>query len=232
MARNDLADIRTRALSLADFQPNGFISKDDIDSWINDSCEALYGKMIEKDQFRFEAEHPISIVAGTSDYPLPARFYKLNGVDIRLNASDEWCTITPYVNAERNRFNQRRVWNLRDRDAIRYQLRGSVVRLTPTPSGAYSGRLLYVPTLAQLEDDSDTVPAGFPPAFVRWVVHDVAVKCKIKAEDDAAAIALDRDSIGASLLSEMKERTLDEPMYIADVRGAVPRNYDDDEEWL
>ena len=225
--------MRTRALALADIEAGGFVPDSELTSWINDSGEDLYGQMVENDQFRFEAESALNIVSGTAEYSLPADFYKLNAVDLRLGSNnDDWYSIRPFTNADRNRLGHRYSSSARDLNALRYQLRGSQIRITPTPSSGYTGRLLYVPTLAELSADGDTFPTGFPPGFTRWVIHDVAVKCLLKEESDASQLMADRDRIGMRLLSEMKERDLNEPIYVADVRGAVPTRFYDDEEWL
>jgi len=233
MARTDLAGLRARVLSLADLPSGGFVPNTQLDDFINDSYEALYEKLIAIHEPYFETTAALAIVGSTSEYALPADFFKLNGVDILISGStqNEFYSVRRYGNAERNRFSGRLPSGLRDIEALRYMLRGSNIVFTPSPNQAYTGRILYAPQVTVLVADADLLATGMISGWSRWIVVDAAIKCVIKGEQDIKDLAFERSVIEKSMMESAENRDANEPVHVVDVRYSGGGELDRLEDW-
>lgn len=220
MARTDLAGLRSRVLSLADMESGGFVPNSQLDNFINDSYEALYEKLVALHEPYFESESALNIVAGTTDYSLPADFFKLTGVDILIDGTSgtEYYSVHRYGNADRNRFSGRLPSGLRDVESLRYMLRGSVIRFTPEPQTAHTGRILYVPQVTTLSADDDAIESAIVSGWSRWIVVDSAIKCLMKEESDVSTLMAEREKIERSIDESAENRDANEPVYVTDIR--------------
>jgi hypothetical protein len=147
MAAVTLTTLRARARERADQVNSTFVpdSATGIDALINEGAQELHDLLATK----FGCDYLVSsksfmTVAGQSSYALPSDFLKLLGVDLTVNGQD--------VDLKLFTFKERNVYKRLVNGALglalpRYRLEGSVLRLYPAPSGAFSATVHYVPTL-------------------------------------------------------------------------------------
>ena len=160
----------------------GFVqdSATSLDAWINEGAQILYEKMISAYGPGFvQSEAELTTVANTTDYPLPADFFKLYGID--LNVSGIVRSLKPFENSERN-FYRNSILRWRGwRNVSRYQIVGANLRLYPAPD-ATTGTIYYAPVVSTLTEDTDTM--SFPNGWERYVVLYAAIQCMMKEESD------------------------------------------------
>lgn len=103
-----LQQLRARAQRLADEVASDFWTTDEWNVSLNASLAALYDKLIEAyPSGTYSKLPPYTFVTDGSSayYPLPADFYKLQGVDCALgSAANGYITLRPFGFAERNKY--------------------------------------------------------------------------------------------------------------------------------
>ncbi len=80
-----LAQLRTASRQRADMVNSTFISDPELNSYINASYYELYDLLVQKyGNDYFMKEYSFQLQGNISQYPLPADFFKLLGVDLLL----------------------------------------------------------------------------------------------------------------------------------------------------
>lgn len=102
MARNvTIQSIADRARFHSDMKSSGFVSDSEILALINENYCDLYDQLVTVYENYFVSTYEFSIVSGQDMYDMPADFYKIIGVDYRVN-TDSYITLRPFMEAERN----------------------------------------------------------------------------------------------------------------------------------
>lgn len=172
-----LTELRTRARTRANMPVAGFVSDSELDGFLNEGVQRLHGKLVEAYGEEYvESTYAFSTVAGTTDYSLPADFYKLYGIDMPLAGRTR--TLRPYNRQERNIFKDTRFTNV---SPPRYALVGSKIRFAPSPPSA-DCTMWYAPEATKLVLTTDTVT--FPNGWEKFVVAYAAVQMLMKEESD------------------------------------------------
>lgn len=193
-------DVRNRAdMSFAD----DFITDTELTEYINQSIARLYNLIVNQAQEYYVTSTTTAVTPGTTDYALPATFYRLRGVDYYVNG--RWVPLT------REGFNKRDNTNnaalqVGTTVPTTYQIVGSNIRVFDIPE-ATNIRLWYIPAPTRLSADSDTFDgiAGFE----EWVVIDSAIKCKMKQEDDVSALMMERSIMQMEILDSVYPRDME-----------------------
>jgi hypothetical protein len=164
------AFIRNRARLYADGRPGGanaFVKDSDptpdaasFDTLVNGAIAELYDLLVSlRGHEYYASDATLAIVAGTSQYPLPADFYQLLSVRLEWAAQD-FEELKPMGVRERTRYENIATWNRGTAKA--YRLRGTftasarIIELLPVPSSSVTGRLRYIPICPLLVDDTTT----------------------------------------------------------------------------
>ena len=102
--------ILDNAIDLADMRNSAFIDVSGTAGtegirYANLAWRDLYQKVILSREFYFSTTATITILAGTDSYSLPTDFYKLDGVDLQIDATtDRYLTLSPAMFKERNKY--------------------------------------------------------------------------------------------------------------------------------
>lgn len=195
-----------------------FVTKATWTIYINSSIRNLYDKLIEaygEDYFYFATPQAITTDGTNDSYALANDFYKLLGVDLKVN--NEWKTVHRFNFSERNRFSLPGIQAQGRGELIRYRLRGTRILFAPLPSAGQSIRLHYAPTFTDLSADGDTFDGI--NGWHEWVANHAALKALAKEDGGGAfqevsgLLKLEEDR-----LESIKEaRDLGEPSTIRDV---------------
>ncbi len=102
MARTvTLQSIADKARFHSDMKSSGFVTDAEILSLINDNYCDLYDQLVGSYENYYTKQADINIGTGADFYDLPDDFYKMLGVDFRVN-NDAYITLRPFDEAERN----------------------------------------------------------------------------------------------------------------------------------
>jgi hypothetical protein len=209
-----LLQLKNRARQRADMETSDFIEDSELVGYINASLAELYDLMVAAyGEDYFLDNYTFSTVASQADYSLPADFYKLKGVDARINGSD-WYSIRPFNFNERNR-NQDVTWGLIGGPNVRYRIVGSNIKFSPLPEGIYPMQLWYVPLAPTMAADGDTFDDL--NQYGEYVVIDAAIKMLQKEESDVSVLMAQKQAMKRRLEEMSLNRDAGQPESISDI---------------
>lgn len=145
-----LSQMNANVRKLADIEGTNALVRHpdaDVNEYVNRGLGALYRLLMQamSDQ-RYLSSTTITTASGTTVYALPADFESLISIDLTANGTKAW--LISYEMHERAA--------LTDPSAaytaipFTYRLRGGNIEYLPTPGGAYTSTLWYVPSAPQL----------------------------------------------------------------------------------
>jgi hypothetical protein len=210
-----LAQLRTRSRQRADMEDSDFVSDSELNGYINASIAELHDLLVAAygEDYFLASPHAITTSNGTADYNLPTDFYKIKGVDVRLNSND-WSSIRPFNFNERNR-NQDVTWGIIGGPNLRYRVMGSKIKFSPTPTGTYSVQLWYVPVATTLASDSDSL--NDVNGFSEYVIVDAAIKMLQKEESDVSVLLAQKADLRKRIENMAANRDAGQPESISDI---------------
>ncbi len=224
MARNvTLLSLRTQAKQRADMVNSSFVSDSEWNSYINASATELYDILVSAYADYYVSTGSLSILNGTDTYSLPTDFYKLLGVDLVIDANGNAVTLKPYNLQQRNAFLFTPTWNTVGLAYLRYHMQGQSIKFVPMPTTAQTVRILYVPALATLSGDSDTLDGV--DGWEEFIVIDSAIKAKQKQEDDVGTLQGQKGAIIRRITEMAANRDAGSPEVVRDVTKSMPAEF-------
>lgn len=195
----NLGYLRYMSKLKADKLMSEFLTDDEWNFNINQSATRLYDLLITKFGDNYFAAPRIQFnTNGLSIYPLPdgqnysaaPALYKLIGVDVGVNASNnQWFTLPRYNIIDRNRYSTLQLaGTVQSIYGLAYIVMGNNIEFIPLPS-AQIVQLLYIPMLQQMLQDVDMMPFSIS-GWSEVVILDAAIKALMKEESFEQAAAL------------------------------------------
>ncbi len=216
-----LLQLRTQARERADMENSEFISPEELLSYINQSYAELYDILVGRFEDYYTLNTTIVVPNGSSQIPLPTDFYKLRGVDLALDSSENNYTPVPRFN-----FNNRNIRNanvsrlLSGQFNISYRIVGDNVELVPTDSSQGTYRIWYVPIYTPLVLDTDTVVASVSnQGWHEYIIIDAAIKMLDKEESSTTHLEKQRAALEKRIESMGRNRDANQPETISDITG-------------
>lgn len=191
MARTyTLLELRTRVRRRADV--GDFITDAEIDDYINESYADLFTMLVAAGENYDVSETTISISSATDTYSLPVDFYKIIGVDYKVTSTDQYITLFPFNENERNR---------------------TISGASSLPTGTIRVRYATIPD--KLTSDSDTVDgiAGWE----KYVILDAAIACKDKQEMSTSTLMAQKREMQKKIEEKAMMRDIGTPATITDI---------------
>lgn len=219
MARTiTLLQLKTQSRLRADKVGSGFIQNDELVSYINSSACELYDLLVGAyGNDYFLDSHTFSTVNNTSDYDLPADFYKMAGIDY-LIGPQEALTLKPYQFNERNRYRIGTYWNaIVGAGGPRYKLNPTTISFLPVPDGVYNMELWYVPSCPKLVSDSDTFDGV--NGWEEFIIIDAAIKMLQKEESDTSLLEKQKMAIIGRINQMAENRDAGQSFRVTDVNN-------------
>lgn len=236
-AELSLLELRQRAQERADRVNSNFVTLPEWNFFIDQAMYELYDLLITTSEDLFLAE-PASFQTNGSTfmYPLPngvlsftnssgnsfvaSPFYKLSGVDLALNTSQNaYVTINKYNFIDRNRFvypnSSSTIYGVFN---MRYRMMGTKIHLIPTPSGNQMVRLWYIPRLPQLLADNDITTIGFS-GWLQYVIVRAAKYALDKEESDTTKLDQELIFLKGRIEETAMNRDVGQPDTISDTRS-------------
>jgi hypothetical protein len=204
-----LAEMIAQVRYRADMVDSQFCTDVEITSYLNQSLQSLYQKMVNSHEDYFVSATPQAITTTAAEtYPLSATFYKGLGVDIYRDG--QWKELPRFGFRERNRQTQLMV------KPSFYRFSGANLWLIPTPEAGRSVRVWYVPRLTLLALVTDTVDM-VSHSWLEYAILDSAIKCLDKEETDTTSLKQERAIKLQEVKDECRDRDDGEPEHVTDV---------------
>lgn len=219
-----LGTIRQRAQSLAD-AAQGLASTTEWNFWINAAAADLYDRLTQADPERYVNTFQFSLVPPAIDVALPADFYKLLRVDCIYGQAGQnpplFYTVRKFSLLEEDAY-QYPVYVTLAGPAYRYRLRGNNIHFTPAPNASTTMRILYVPVITPLVNDSDTMDGI--NGWEEFVVISTAIRALQKENaTDTTSLVQEREKWESKIKALELERDSSFPEQTIDVmRGPFP----------
>ena len=165
-----LAQLRTASRQRADMVNSTFVSDPELNSYINASYYELYDLLVQKyGNDYFMKEYSFQLQGNISQYPLPADFFKLLGVDLQISdGPDGYVSLRPFTLVERNRYSTANVQTWIGVTNLRYRISAGNLWFTPSPQTGQTIRIWYVPRLSELVDPVTPAPIPNPNLPNEW----------------------------------------------------------------
>lgn len=204
-----LFELRLRAQQTADRVNSQFVTTSEWNAFIRLAMYELYDLLIDSYEDLFAAETVFVNTNGTTQlYPIPdgvtnylggtypnssgapaKAFYKLAGVDLGINTSnDAWVTLKKFNFIDRNRYvypnSTSTIYGVYN---MRYRLMGDYIDIIPTPAGNQQLRLWYSPRLTGLLSDTDLTTIGYS-GWLRYPIVRSAKYALDKEESDTTKL--------------------------------------------
>jgi hypothetical protein len=210
-----LLQLKTQARQRADAENSNFVKDSELTSYINNSIAELHDILSEAygSEYFVIPSSEISITSGEDTYALPADFYELKGVDLKI--TQDWVTIEQFNFNERNRFSEFGAWTGAGSVNVRYRLVGDNIQLTPVPDQGATMRLWYVPSATALSADADTF--NDRNGYAEFVIVDTAIKMMQKEESDVTVLMAQKQALVDRIRGKAMQRDASKSASISDV---------------
>jgi hypothetical protein len=216
-----------RVRQRADMEENYFVSDLEVQTYINVGLSELHDLLIQTyGQDYYISNSTFTTTSGVDSYTISsnigADFYKLRGVDAKLNGS-MWSTLIPFNFNERNLNQQGSITNVWGLTNTRYRLVGENLVFTPSPNSAIEVKIWYIPTSQQF---SSTTPATSTTTFddingySEYVIIDAAIKCLQKEESDVQVLLAQKAAMKRRIEVAASNRDAGSPLSVSDVYRA------------
>lgn len=209
MALVSRLQLRTRAISRADYENSGFPKIPEMDEWVQDGYAEFYDLLIAATEDHYTVG-PITHQASAGDVTIPItvmpEFYRLKGIDIGEGA-EQFVPVPSFNFRDRNKdrlapLND--LWRDRGRSSCTrysYRLMGNAIRLTPKLEEDNTFRLWYIPAAPPLTTDASTFDDhnGWAAYVVAFAARNLLTKAQepvAHLEADMARIARRISTIG------------------------------------
>ncbi len=210
-----LLEFRTECRQRADMEDSEFVTDVELTGYINNSISELHDMLIQaygaeyyvKDSPEFTTasaakEYDLATVIAAGD------FYKLRGVDAKINNND-WRTVKPFNFNERNK-NQNNSGIV-----FRYRLVGEELHFTPAPEDGTVIKLWYTPVAQTLSLDADSYNDF--NNFSEYVIVDCTIKMLLKEESDVSVLERQKAALKRRIEEVSNNRDSGEGDSISDV---------------
>ena len=212
--------ITDTAIDLADMRNSQFINQESTPSselmrYVNLAYRDLYQQVILAKEFYFTTNTTFEIVGSVSQYPLPSNFYKLDGVDLALDTSGRYLTLTPFMFKERNKFRSGLAVTVAPYGQVfKYMIVGNYIQFIPVPSQANTIQLWYTPEPTVITSLSDTL--SLPVGSDEYMSLYMACAMLAKEESDNTQLNAKRLEVLDQLKNSLKDRDTGSASYIVD----------------
>lgn len=195
-----LLQLRDRAKQESDNVGQSFVTDAEWNGYLAASYQELYGLIVTAFGNDYFTQTPATGYTFVTDginehFALPADFFKLLAVDIRLSAPNYWVALKPFQMSERNDFGYL----------------GTMI-----PMAGQTLRLLYVPRAITLTNDADVVDGV--NGWEEYLIVDACIKALTKEESDVTAFGARKAGLLERLQGEITNRDAGSPACVADVQ--------------
>lgn len=215
-----VSTITDSAIDLADMRHSQFVDQtgaagSELLRYVNMAYKDLYQQIILAKELYFTTTTTIQVNGGTDAYPLPSDFYKLDGVDLALDDSGRFLSLTPFMFKERNKFRSGLALSVAPYGQVfKYMLVSNTIKFVPVPSQSASIQLWYTPEPKVIGSFSDTL--YLPIGCDEYMSLYMACAMLAKEESDTSQLNAKRLEVLDQLKNSLKDRDQGSASYIVD----------------
>jgi hypothetical protein len=210
-----LAQLKEQARQRSDQENSEFVSDSELTTYINASLAELHDLLIASYCDDYVMNEYFFTSTSAIEYDLPADFYKLRGVDIRLSVTGDWTTVKRFNFNRRNEQQSTFAWNMLGTPYMEYRLVGSKIRFSRVPDIGLQFRMFYYPVATKLVLDTDEYDDV--NQFGEYVVVDAAIKMMQKEESDVRVLAAQKEALRQRIIAMAAGRDANEPASVTDI---------------
>ncbi len=236
-AEMTLFQLRLSAQQRADRVNSNFVTLSEWNSYINQAMFELYDLLVTTYEDYFLAPSAsfnsdgvnffYNLPNGSNTFTnsagasfTPQAFYKLTGVDLAVNSSNNaFVTVDRFNFSDRNNFvypnSSSSIYGVFN---LRYRLMGNQIEFIPTPSAGQIIRLWYVPRLTQLLQDTDTTAISIS-GWIEYVIVRAAYLALAKEESDTTQLEGQLLALKARIEETAQNRDEGKPNTISNTRS-------------
>ena len=219
-----------RVRQRADMESNDFVSDLEVQTYINAGLAELHDSLIQTyGQDYYVSNSTFNTVAGTDTYPINSstsgpnisNFYKLRGMDAKVNGAD-YFTLRPFNFNERNVYQNWGSWSLLGLTNIRYRMVGDNIVFTPQPDNVTEVKVWFIPTAQQFDSATpatSTTTFADINGYAEYVVIDAAIKCLQKEESDVQVLMAQKTAMKRRIEEAANNRDAGSPLQVSDIYG-------------
>jgi hypothetical protein len=217
---NLIAEVRYRA----DMTGSEFVSDTEITGYLNRELAKLHQFIVaNQGQPYIYSSRTFTTSNGTATYAIDTGdFFQLMAVDINIGTGIV-LSARPFMGPERNAYNSVALTGWDPYLPIYYRLEGANIRFIPTPGGAHSVTIWYLPKPSTLA--ASTVGGGVQSidlycGWDEYLVLGAAYKCLVKEENSsAAALKAEQNEVLEIIKTMISRRDAGAPERAVDVIG-------------
>jgi hypothetical protein len=216
-----LADLVDNARLRADMESSSFVTDSEVGGYCQQSATGLYDIILSAWGERyFFSQADLATVANQAYVNLPDDFYRLLKVGWVIGTGADPVRMEPFQSDEEwaQLWGGGSGWD--QGNPPKYQPRGNLLYLNPTPTSVQSLRLQYVPIMPAI-NDGGLVPVPFQGVngWDEWITLDVAIKLRIKEESDVRDLQTERAQVEQRIRSMAPRRDMERTHKIQRRRG-------------
>lgn len=182
----NLSQLRDSARSKSDESETGFVSNTELNRYINQGMNYVYGKIVQRFEDYFIAKGTagnggaFDTVSGTMSYSLPTDLIKIIRVEHRPDgsASDNDWRRMDRLNIASDRYDE--YYPIREGyvPTFGYFIAGNQIHIKPVPASVYEVRIWFIPRATALSGDSDTptIPTEYHEFIAEYAALQVLRK--------------------------------------------------------
>lgn len=233
----NLGYIRYMAKLKSDLLQSPFLTDDEWNFNINQSCFRLYDLLVTKFGDKYFLAPPVQIPTATfvvsqgmayvpmpngSLYSAAPALYKLAGVDVSVNPGNgQWFTLPKFNWIDRNRYSTLQLsGTVQSIYGLAYCDFGSNIWFIPQPQASLYVQLWYVPSMQQLLLDTDMLPFSIS-GWSELVIVDAAIKALVKEEsyEQVSALIGERSGLLERIETTAANRDVGQPNTVSNTRA-------------
>lgn len=199
-----MSDLVLRCQRCANMEGESFIGTPEWKQLISEQYGHIYSTVVKQGMRYFESTDTIT-ADGSTSYALPLDHDSTIGIDRTVDSSGRKTDLGELMPQERN------AWSGQTGDARAYSIVGQSIVFFPRPlTGTYTH--VYVPQSPDISALSDTSTVDVVTADGEaFLVHGVAVKAKMKRDEDPTYWVRERDSAEVRFVEDVMQRALINP---------------------
>jgi len=226
MANVTIATLVTRSRQRADMENNNFVQDSELVDYINAGIAELQDILIQEyGEDYYVLSKDFNTVADVGTYYISdstqsndlaiTDFYKLRGVDAKINGND-YFTIDSFNFNERNLYQNRSSWSLLSN--VRYRLVGNTILFSPKPQAVTAVRIWYIPQAAVFASSTDTTTKWDNlNGYDEYVITFAAIRMKQKEESDVSVLMAQKTDLRQRITVAAANRDADNPLTVTDI---------------
>jgi len=234
MASVTIATLMSRSRERADMENNNFVEDSELVSYINAGISELHDILVQEyGEDYYVSSKDFNTTASKDTYAINdststeniniSDFYKLRGIDAKINGSD-WFTIAPFNFNERNLFQNWGSWSLLGLSNVRYRMVGGNIIFSPQPDGVTPVKIWYIPQAAQFTSSTDSSTKWDDlNGYAEYVVTFAAIRMLQKEESDVSVLMAQKQELKQRITNAAANRDADNPLTVTDIYMANNR---------